>query len=221
MTPPPPHATAGLVKARLLVKLPPMCAHAGARPPPTTMFFIGLDISHAGTRALALDLEAACICAESWAPHDWIEGLPAGYREQNPAQWIDAVARAIRQCLDVLGGHKEQVAAIGVAGPTRGLVLLDAENRIIRPAKLAGDRSVKRQAEEIARAFGGAPGLIELAGQSPGVDSAAAEWLAIPSHAGWLPRQSQHELPQTWVFRSGRGLGSRSDLQIELLMPHS
>ncbi|MES2475908.1 MAG: FGGY family carbohydrate kinase [Verrucomicrobiota bacterium] len=146
------------------------------------MHFLGIEIGHGGTRAVVLDLEAAAIRAEAWAAHDWIEGLPAGYREQNPAQWIAAVDRAVRECLATLGAEKENVAAIGVAGPQRGLVLLDAENRIIRPAKLAGDVSVKRQADEIARAFGGAPGLIEMAGQAPGVESAAAECLWLKQH---------------------------------------
>lgn len=146
------------------------------------MHFLGIEIGHAGTRAVALDLESSAIRAEAWVPHDWIEGLPAGYREQNPAQWIDAVDRAVRQCLATLDGEKGGVAAIGVAGAQRGLVLLDEANRIIRPAKLAGDISVKRQADEIARAFGGAPGLIELAGQAPGVESAAAECLWLKQH---------------------------------------
>ncbi len=146
------------------------------------MHFLGIEVGHSGTRAVVLDLESSVIRAESWMPHDWIEGLPAGYREQNPAQWIDAVDRAVRQCLAALDGEKERVAAMGVAGPQRGLVMLDEANRIIRPTKLAGDISVKRQADEIARAFGGAPGLIELAGQAPGVDSAAAECLWLKQH---------------------------------------
>jgi xylulokinase len=146
------------------------------------MHFLGIEIGHSGTRVVALDLESAVIRAEAAVPHDWIEGLPAGYREQNPAQWIDAVDRAVRQCLGALEAPKDSVAAIGVAGPRRGLVLLDEGNRIIRPAKLAGDLSVKRQADEIARAFGGVPGLIELAGQAPGVDSAAAECLWLKQH---------------------------------------
>jgi xylulokinase len=148
----------------------------------TVMYFLGIEIGHSGTRAVVLDLESALIQAEAWVPHTWIEGLPTGYREQNPAQWIDAVDRSIRQCLASLGNDKDRVAAIGVAGPQRGLVMLDEANRIIRPAKLAGDVSVKRQADEIARAFGGAPGLIELAGQAPGVESAAAECLWLKQH---------------------------------------
>ncbi len=146
------------------------------------MYFIGVEIGHGGTRAVALDLEAAVVQAEAFTPHTWIEGLPPGYREQDPSKWIEAVNRAVGQCLSLLGPQRERVAAIGVAGPQRGIVLLDEANRIIRPAKLAGDLSVKRQAEEIARAFGGAPGLIELVGQSPGVDSAAAECLWLRQH---------------------------------------
>lgn len=146
------------------------------------MHFLGIEISQSGTRAIALDIESAVIGAEAWVPHHWLEGLPAGYREQNPAQWIDAVDRTIRQCLADLGPQRDQVAAIGVAGPQRGLVLLDEANRIVRPAKLAGDLSVKRQADEISRAFGGAPGLLELTGQVPGVESAAAECLWLKQH---------------------------------------
>jgi xylulokinase len=146
------------------------------------MHFLGIEISHSGTRAVVVDLESSVVRAEAWATHAWIEGLPADYREQNPAQWIDAVDQVVRQCLSTLDGAKQSVAAIGVSGPQRGLVLLDEANRIIRPTKLTGDLSVRRQADEIARAFGGAPGLIEVAGQAPGVESAAAECLWLRQH---------------------------------------
>jgi xylulokinase len=146
------------------------------------MHFLGIEIRPGGTRAVVLDLDSAVVRTEAWVSHEWIEGLPSGYREQDPAQWIRAVDRAVRQCLASLHGQTERLAAIGISGPQRGLVLLDKADRIIRPAKLAGDLSVKRQADEIARAFGGAPGLIELAGQAPGVESAAAECLWLKQH---------------------------------------
>lgn len=146
------------------------------------MHFLGIEIGHGGTRAVVLDLEGAVVSAEAFVPHAWIEGLPSGYREQDPAMWIDAVNRTVLKCFESIGPAKEQIVAIGVAGPQRGLVMLDDSNRIIRPAKMAGDVSVKRQADEIARAFGGAPGLIELVGQAPGVDSAAAECLWLKQH---------------------------------------
>jgi xylulokinase len=158
------------------------------------MQFIGIEIGHAGTRALVLDLEATAIRAEAWVPHDWIEGLPAGYREQNPADWIAAVDRAMREVLAGPQVDRGRISAISVAGPQRGLVLLDEADRIVRPAKLAGDTSVKRQADEIARAFGGTPGLIELCGQVPGVESAAAECLWLKQHEPYHFQRAAHFL---------------------------
>lgn len=146
------------------------------------MQFIGLELGPSGTHAVVLDLDSAELRAEARVAHSWIDGLPPGYREQDPATWIAATDKAIRDCLSREGVHKEKIAAIGVGGPFRGLVALDSDNRIVRPTKLAGDTSVRRQADEIARAFGGSPGLIELIGQSPGVSSAAAEILWLKQH---------------------------------------
>jgi xylulokinase len=146
------------------------------------MYFLGIEIRETGTKAIALDLESAEIRAEADVPHSWIEGLPEGYREQDPRQWIDAVDKAIRHCLAAIDGQRQRVAAIGVAGPSRGLVFLDDANCIVRPTKMAGDLSVKRQAEEISREFGGTPGLIEMTGQALGVDSVAAECLWLKQH---------------------------------------
>jgi len=149
------------------------------------MHFLGIEINPAGTRVVALDLEAAEVSAEASFPHTWIEGLPPGYREQDPAVWINAVDHAVRECLAGLGERRSRVAAIGVAGPLRGTVALDSNSRIVRPVKLAGDVSAKRQGEEIARVFGGAPGLLELLGQVPGGESLAAECL-------WLKQQEPY-----------------------------
>lgn len=146
------------------------------------MQFIGIEISPAGTHGVVLDLDSACVLAESFVAHSWIDGLPPGYREQEPTRWIEATDKVVRDCLSQPGVDRKQIAAFGVAGPSRGLVVLDEENRIIRPTKLAGDVSVQRQASDIARAFGGSPGLLELIGQSPGMDSAAAECLWLKEH---------------------------------------
>ena len=146
------------------------------------MQFIGIEIAPAGTKAVVLDLDSAVILAEAYVPHSWIDGLPPGYREQEPTRWIEATDRVIRECLARPGVDRKQVASIGVAGPQRGLVFLDEHNRIIRPTKLSGDISVQKQAGEIARAFGSSPGLIELIGQAPAADSAAAECLWLKQH---------------------------------------
>ena len=71
------------------------------------------------------------------------------------------------------------IAAIGVSGQQHGLVVLDEDSNIIRPAKLWCDTSTSEQCEEITRAFGGTPGLIELAGNPmlPGYTAPKILWI--------------------------------------------
>ena len=146
------------------------------------MFFIGLEIAAGGTRAVAIDLRVGRVVARGEALHTWLDDVPNGRREQDPLEWIEAVRHAMLECLAGLGTARAGVAAIGVAGPMRGWVALDEADRIVRPAKIGGDRSTRPQAEEIGRAFGGAPGLLELTGHVVGPDSFAAECLWFKHH---------------------------------------
>jgi xylulokinase len=147
------------------------------------MLVLGIETGIQGTRGIVLDLEAAAVVFDDHEGLPLLDGLPDGHREQDPAQWISSSDRMVRRCLAALGERRGDLLAIGVVGPSAGLVVLDAENRIVRPAKVAGDRASWRQAEAMLRAFGGNPGLLELTGNG-----------LLPSHAGpgilWL---KQHE----------------------------
>ena len=168
--------------------------------PPACMYFLGIEIGHAATRVVALDLEAATVAAEAVAAHAWVEGLPEGYREQDPASWIAAADQAMRQCLETLGDGRGGVSGIGVTAPSGGMVVLDEGNRIIRPAKLGIDRSAQRQADEIGRAFGGAPGLIELAGNAVEAGSLAAQALWLKQHEPYhFQRATRLMTPQDFI----------------------
>ncbi|MEK7951127.1 FGGY family carbohydrate kinase [Luteolibacter soli] len=164
------------------------------------MHFLGIEIGHAATRVVALDLEAATVAAEAVAAHTWVEGLPDGYREQDPASWIAAADQAMRQVLETLGDARGAVAGIGITAPTGGMVVLDENNRIVRPAKLGIDRSAQRQADEIARAFGGAPGLIELCGNPIDAGSLAAQCLWLKQHEPYhFQRAARLMTPQDFI----------------------
>ena len=126
------------------------------------MYFLGVENGLARTRSVVLNLESASIEAEAMVEHDFVANLAPGHREQDPSQWIRAVDQTVRECLERIGEGRKRVVGIGVAGHPRAPVLLDRENRIIRAAKVRGDRSTVRQREELQRAFGGSPGLIEL-----------------------------------------------------------
>lgn len=143
------------------------------------MYFLGVENGLERTRSVVLNLETALVEAEAVVQHEFVEGLPVGHREQDPAQWIRSVDQTVRQCLEHLGDGRKRVVGIGVGGHPRAPVLLDRAHRIIRPTKLGWDRSTGRQDEELGRAFGGSPGMIELTGNTlePGSVAARILWL--------------------------------------------
>lgn len=146
------------------------------------MRFLGIEIGHGAVRVAALDLETARLDASASVPLEWIDGLPEGYAEQDPAQWIAAVDQAMRQVMERLGEKRGSVAAMAVTAPEGGLVVLDEDDRIIRPAKRGSDRSAASEVEEIGRKFGGGPGLIEMTGNAIDAGSTAAQLLWLRQH---------------------------------------
>ncbi|MEM7386029.1 MAG: xylulokinase, partial [Verrucomicrobiota bacterium] len=143
------------------------------------MIFLGIDSGTQSTKTIALDEETGAILAQAQQAYDLIDGLPPGHLEQEPSDWIAAVEATIGSCLKQLGPRKSEVAGIGVSGQQHGLVVLDAEDRPVRPAKLWCDTSTTAQCDEFSAAFGGASGLLELAGNAilPGYTVPKLLWL--------------------------------------------
>ena len=77
--------------------------------------------------------------------------------EQNPKQWLDAMLESSTAALDAadekLGGNGAARAAMrgmGVSGQQHGMVVLDGEFRVLRPAKLWCDTESAPEAEYLA-----------------------------------------------------------------------
>ncbi|MFT4546508.1 MAG: xylulokinase [Verrucomicrobiales bacterium] len=143
------------------------------------MIFIGIDSGTQSTKAIALDLESGAIIAQSQQGYDLIDGLPAGHLEQRPQDWIEAVDATVSDCLQQLGDRKRELKGIGVSGQQHGLVVLDENDQPVRAAKLWCDTSTVEQCDQFGEEFGGATGLIELAGNAmlPGYTIPKLLWL--------------------------------------------
>jgi len=143
------------------------------------MYFIGIDSGTQSTKTVVLDFNSGEIVAQAAQAYELIDGLPAGHLEQDPQVWIAAVDATIRQCLDQLGERRTEVRGIGVSGQQHGLVVLDSDDQVVRPAKLWCDTSTTEQCAQYADEFGGESGLIELAGNTmlPGYTAPKILWL--------------------------------------------
>ncbi len=143
------------------------------------MIFLGIDSGTQSTKAIALDFETGDILASAQKGYDLIPDLPPGHLEQHPSDWIEATKEVILLCLDQLGSRRGEVAGIGVSGQQHGLVVLDDQNQVIRPAKLWCDTSTAQQCEMFDSEFGGVSGLIKLAGNAilPGYTIPKLLWI--------------------------------------------
>ncbi len=113
--------------------------------------WLGLDVGTQSTKALVVDRTGAVVGRGAHA-YGLIEGLAPGHAEQHPDTWIDAVRRATAAALQ--GLEPGRIAGVGVSGQQHGCVVLDAEDRVIRPAKLWCDTSTAAEARALSQQLG-------------------------------------------------------------------
>ena len=119
---------------------------------------LGIDCGTQGTKALLVTDDGAAL-GRGYAPHALVERA-SGAREQEPVWWIDALKIAVKAAVSgtLLAGGEQPAAAVkalGVSGQQHGLVVLDADRHVIRPAKLWNDTETAPQNAALIAGFGG------------------------------------------------------------------
>jgi xylulokinase len=149
---------------------------------------IGLDVGTSGVKAIALSPDGELLATAE-------EGYPLstprpGWAEQDPGDW----RRAAEACLARL-----PVGPLGLSGQMHGLVVLDDEDRVIRPAILWNDQRTGAECAEIERTIG-FDRLIELTGNRAltGFTAPKLLWLRRHEPAAYA-RIRQILLPKDYV----------------------
>ncbi len=123
----------------------------------------GVDSSTQSCKVELRDARNGELLATGSAPH---KSTAPPVSEQDPEMWWVAFVRAFRNALEAARASAEQVVALAVGAQCHGLVVLDTENRVIRPAKLWNDTTSAPQmgillesigAEEFIRSTGSLP----------------------------------------------------------------
>ncbi|MBT9606613.1 xylulokinase [Microbacterium sp.] len=156
---------------------------------------MGVDSSTQSCKVVVVDAETGLVVREGRATH------PAGTAVDPEAWWIalqDAIAQA---------GGLDDVAAVSIAGQQHGMVVLDAEGRVIRDALLWNDtRSAPAARDLIAEV--GAEGFADRTGSVPVASFTGTKlrWLrdAEPENAA---RVAAVALPHDWLTWRLRGFG--------------
>jgi xylulokinase len=122
---------------------------------------LGLDVSTTGAKALVID-PAGRVISSATAPLTLSTPRPL-WSEQDPADWWAGMAASIRQALSEAGLAGESIAAIGLTGQMHGLVMLDADGAVLRPAILWNDQRTGAQCDAIRERLGRSR-LIQITG---------------------------------------------------------
>lgn len=125
--------------------------------------YLGIDCGTQGSKVLVLDADSGQVLGASGAPHRLISG-PNGHREQLPSDWLNAIEQAIRMALAEAGVSGQAIAGIGISGQQHGLVLLDAQGQVLRPAKLWCDTESAPQNQRLLDYLRGEAGSLERLG---------------------------------------------------------
>ncbi|MBO0858361.1 MAG: xylulokinase, partial [Chloracidobacterium sp.] len=142
-------------------------------------YFIGIDSGTQSTKTILLDTASGAVVASASESYELIEGLPAGHKEQRPAEWIAAVRAGVKAALERSGVARASVRGVGVSGQQHGFVALDENDQVIRASKLWNDTSTGVESEEIIASIGGLEKTIEAVGNGvpPGFTASKILWL--------------------------------------------
>jgi xylulokinase len=131
---------------------------------------IGLDVGTSGVKAIAISPDGELLAS---AEESYPLSTPRpGWAEQDPEDW----RRAAEACLGRL-----PEGPVGLSGQMHGLVVLDADDRVIRPAILWNDQRTSAECAEIEHRIG-LERLIELTGNRALTGFTAPKLLWLQSH---------------------------------------
>lgn len=123
-------------------------------------YVLGIDIGTSGTKTILVDNEGYVVASKTIeypmeTPHP-------GWTQQNPSDWWNAAAGSVKAVVEKANVPAEDILAIGLSGQMHGMVALDENNEVVRPAILWNDQRTGKQCEEIVEAAGGLDALLEL-----------------------------------------------------------
>lgn len=160
-------------------------------------YVIGVDIGTSGTKTVLFDETGQTIASHTisyplYQPKN-------GYAEQDPADWQNAAFDTIRAVMQTSGVSPDAVRAIGLSGQMHGLVMLDAENRVLRRSIIWCDQRTAAECTEITEKVG-ADHLMAITANPALTGFTASKLLWVRNHEPAVYERCRHVLlPKDYV----------------------
>ncbi len=114
------------------------------------MLYIGIDLGTSAVKLLMMDEQGTI---RKIVSREYPIYFPnPGWSEQNPEDWFDASMDGLKELVEWSGD--EQIGGISFGGQMHGLVILDEEDRVIRPAILWNDGRTGEETDYLNQVIG-------------------------------------------------------------------
>ncbi len=114
------------------------------------MLYIGVDLGTSAVKLLLMDSDGKI---QNIVSKEYPLYFPnPGWSEQRPEDWYDQTMEGIKELLQE--ADKSKVAGISFGGQMHGLVILDKEDRVIRPAILWNDGRTGKETDYLNEVIG-------------------------------------------------------------------
>ncbi len=114
------------------------------------MYFIGIDLGTSAVKLLLMDEKGGI---KNIVSKEYPLFFPnPGWSEQNPSDWISAIKEGIPEL--IAGVDASEVGGIGAGGQMHGLVALDKEDQVLRPAILWNDGRSQKETDYLNNEIG-------------------------------------------------------------------
>lgn len=115
-------------------------------------YVIGIDLGTSATKTILFDEAGKIISSKSYEydmqqPHN-------GWAEQNPEDWYTAAIETLNYVTGHSGVNTDDIVAIGISGQMHGLVMLDEDCNVLRPAILWCDQRTGKECAELTEKLG-------------------------------------------------------------------
>ncbi|PAK77146.1 xylulokinase [Lentilactobacillus parakefiri] len=124
---------------------------------------LGIDLGTSAVKVTAVTAKGEILAQEGM---DFPLSHPRpGYAEQDPEDWVSATTISIVRLILKDKLVPDQIIGVSYSGQMHGLVLLDSNNQVLRPAMLWNDTRATQQRDEIMAAMGNR--FIEITHNAP------------------------------------------------------
>ena len=101
-----------------------------------TRYLLGYDIGSSSVKASLVNVDSGVCAASAFYPKVEAEIIArqSGWAEQEPEKWWENLKLATDAVMQTSGARADEVAAIGISYQMHGLVCVDKDLRVLRPA---------------------------------------------------------------------------------------